>query len=243
MLMRRIDELYTKHPFLGSRKIANVLSEEGNPINRKRIQRLMRLMGIQAIYPKPKLSKSHAEHKKYPYLLRNVEIVRCDQVWSTDITYIGLRGGFIYLVAVIDWHSRLVLSWEISNTLETHFCISALEGSLRRGSPEIFNTDQGSQFTSTDFTDVLKDAQVQISMDGRGRWMDNVFIERLWRTVKYEEVYLKDYDDIEEAVNSLASYFVFYNTERPHQALGYKTPLEFYIENTGRCDLAKHFLT
>ncbi len=240
--MRRIDELYTLHPFYGSRRMAAVLSKEGEAVNRKRVQRLMRLMGIEALYPKPKGSKANPGHEKYPYLLRNVVIDRCDQVWSTDITYIRLHRGFIYLVAVIDWHSRLVLSWEVSTSLDLEFCVSALRSALRRGLPQIFNTDQGCQFTSIQFTSVLKEAGIQISMDGRGRWMDNVFIERLWRTVKYEEVYLKDYDTVTEALASLRSYFVFYNTQRPHQALGYRTPLEFYIENTGRHDIATHFL-
>lgn len=242
-LMRRIDELYTKHPFYGSRRMAAVLSTPTEPVNRKRVQRLMRLMGIEALYPKPNTSKAQAGHEKYPYLLRNVKIERCDHVWSTDITYIRMHRGFIYLVAVIDWHSRLVLAWEVSNTLDSAFCVSALECALRRGKPLFFNTDQGCQFTSTEYTSVLKGAEVQISMDGRGRWMDNVFIERLWRTVKYEEVYLKEYESVSDAVSSLGKFFVFYNTERPHQALGYKTPLQFYVEETGRDDLARYFLT
>lgn len=240
-LMRRIDELYTEHPFYGSRRMAAVLRREDHEVNRKRIRRLMRLMGLEAIYQKPRLSLSHPGHEKYPYLLRNVEIERCDQVWSTDITYIRLRQGFIYLVAVIDWFSRLVLSWEVSNSLEGCFCISALEESLRRGQPEIFNTDQGSQFTSPKFTSVLKEADIKISMDGRGRALDNVFVERLWRSVKYEEVYLKDYEDVVAAIRGLREYFVFYNLERPHQALGYKTPWEVYAAETGRHELAEHF--
>ena len=241
-LMRHIDELYMKYPFYGSRRMAVVLSHNGNPVNRKRVQRLMRLMGIEAIYTKPRTTLSEPEHEKYPYLLRDVEINRCDQVWSTDITYIRLRQGFMYLVAVMDWYSRLVLSWELSNSIDSSFCVSALEQALRRGKPAIFNTDQGSQFTSADFTKVLKDANVKISMDGRGRWVDNVFIERLWRTVKYEEVYLKDYDDVPEAIRSLGAFFRFYNTERPHQSLNYDTPLEVYLEQTGHQEVAKYFL-
>ena len=233
-LMREIDELYTRYPFYGSRKIAWVLSQPDSLVNRKRVQRLMRLMGIEAVYPKPRLSTAHPEHRIYPYLLRDVTIDRCNQVWSTDITYIRMRHGFMYLVAVIDWFSRVVLSWEVSNTLDTTFCVSALESALRRGTPSIFNTDQGSQFTSNSFTDVLKAAEVRISMDGRGRWADNVFIERLWRSVKYEEVYLKDYDDVPHLKGSLERYFRFYNTERPHQSLQNQTPLEFYRANVGQ---------
>lgn len=240
--MKCIDEIYTKHPFYGSRKLAVLLSNEDKVVNRKRVQRLMGLMGIEALYPKPKLSEPHPEHKKYPYLLKNLEINQCDQVWSSDITYIRLRQGFIYLTAVIDWFSRLVLSWEISNTIDSSFCVSALESAIRIGKPQIFNTDQGTQFTSSDFTDVLIDSNIKISMDGKGRWADNIFIERLWRTVKYEDVYIRDYESMADAIRSLSSYFTFYNTQRPHQALGYKTPLDFYVEQTGRHDFVKHFL-
>jgi putative transposase len=234
--MRRIDELYTEWPYYGSRRITHELNQQGWKINRKRVQRLMQRLGLEAIYPKPRLSTPAAGHKIYPYLLRGVKISRPDQVWSTDITYIRLHGGFIYLVAVIDWYSRYVLSWEVSVNLDTSFCISALEWALKDASPEIFNTDQGSQFTSEDFTTILKDRAIQISMDGRGRALDNVFVERLWRSVKWEEVYLKDYSGVEEAIKSLARYFQHYNHRRPHQALGYKTPADVYFE--GKKDAA-----
>lgn len=224
-LMEKIDKLYLKHPYYGSRRIAAVLSDElGTSINRKRVQRLMRKMGIEAIYPKPRLSLRDEEHEIYPYLLNGFEINRPNQVWSTDITYVPLKRGFLYLVAVIDWFSRYILSWELSNNLDRWFCIEALEKALLKGRPDIFNTDQGCQFTSRDFTAKLKAAQVRISMDGKGRALDNVFIERLWRTVKYEEVYLKSYEDVREAHKSLAKYLTYYNVERPHQALAYKTP-------------------
>jgi putative transposase len=222
-LMRRIDELYVKRPYFGSRRIGDELA-----VNRKRVQRLMRAMGLEAIYPKPKTTRRYAEHKIYPYLLRNVEIQRPDHVWSTDITYIPLRSGYIYLTAVIDWYSRNVLSWRLSNSLEGTFCIEALEEALARGRPEIFNTDQGVQFTSAAFTSCLQMRGVAISMDGRGRALDNVFVERLWRTVKYEEVYLKDYEDAWQAESSLGEYFEFYCHERRHQALGNRTPSEVY---------------
>jgi putative transposase len=222
--MLQIDKLYLKYPFYGSRRMADQLK-----CNRKRVQRLMRLLNIEAIYPKKRTTLRAVGHKIYPYLLRNVEITRIDQVWSTDITYIPMRHGFLYLVAVIDWYSRYVLSWRLSNTLQGEFCIEALEEALSRSQPEIFNTDQGCQFTSTTFTDVLKDRGVDISMDGRGRALDNVFIERLWRSVKYEEVYLNDYQDGWEAETRLAAYFDFYRSERPHQSLGYRTPEEVYF--------------
>lgn len=229
-LMAIIDEEYTAHPFYGSRKMRDVLRRMGYEVNRKRIQRLMRLMGIQSIAPKPNTSKAHPEHKVYPYLLKNMDITCVDQVWSTDITYIPLSGGFVYLVAVMDWFSRYVLSWEISINMETEFCVSALEVALRRhGQPEIFNTDQGAQFTSKAFTDTLKDAEVLISMDGRGRALDNVFIERLWRTVKYEEIYPKEYLSVEDLINSLKDYFKFYNNQRPHASLNGNTPGEVYV--------------
>jgi putative transposase len=224
-LMRLIDEKYTTHPFLGVEKVTHWLrSEKGCPVNPKRVRRLMRLMGLMAVYPKPRLSLPGEGHRIYPYLLTNIRVIRPNQVWSTDITYIRLSAGFIYLVAVIDWFSRLILSWEVSTSLESDFCISALERALDHGKPEIFNTDQGSQFTSLAFTSILKEHQVAISMDGRGRALDNVFIERFWRSVKYEEVYLNDYQTIPQAISRLKRYFRYYNSERPHQSLDYQTP-------------------
>jgi putative transposase len=228
-LMRRIDEQYLRTPFYGSRKLAAVLG-----VNRKRVQRLMGVMGLEAIYPQRRTTRPAAGHKIYPYLLRNVEISRPDQVWSSDITYVPLHHGFLYLTAVIDWCSRYVLSWRLSNTLEGSFCLEALEEALARATPEIFNSDQGSQFTATAFTSRLETAGVAISMDGRGRALDNVFVERLWRSVKYEEVYLKDYRDGWEAESSLAAYFRFYGHERVHQSLGYRTPAEVYGERSSR---------
>jgi putative transposase len=222
-LMRRIDELHLAHPFYGSRKVAQVLG-----FNRKRITRLMRKMGIEAIYRRKRTTLPGAGHKIYPYLLRNLAITRPDQVWSTDITYIPMRHGFLYLVAVLDWHSRYVLAWQLSNTMAGAFCLEVLELALARGTPEIFNTDQGSQFTAAAFTNRLEAASIAISMDGRGRALDNVFIERLWRSVKYEEVYLRDYADGHEAEQSLATYFQFYCEERVHQSLQYRTPGEVY---------------
>lgn len=228
-LMRRIDELYTQAPYYGSRKITVELNKEGWKVNRKHVQRLMRKMGLEAIYPKPRLSNPAPGHQIYPYLLRGVKIDRPDQVWSTDITYIRLRGGFIYLVAIIDWYSRCVLSWEVSITLDTSFCVSALDWALKDAKPEIFNSDQGAQFTSDEFTRRLKDRGIKISMDGRGRALDNVFVERLWRSVKWEEVYLKDYSDVTDAIENLAQYFHRYNHQRPHQSLGYQTPAAVYF--------------
>lgn len=222
-LMRRIDELYLKCPFYGSRKFAHLLE-----VNRKRIQRLMRTMGIEAIYPKKRTTWPGAGHKIYPYLLRGVAVIRPDQVWSTDITYVPMRHGFLYLVAVMDWYSRHVLSWRLSNTLSGTFCLEALEDALADGRPEVFNSDQGSQFTASAFTDRLESCGIAVSMDGRGRALDNVFIERLWRSVKYEEVYLKDYSTAWEAEASLGSYFRFYSHERIHQSLGYRTPADVY---------------
>ena len=224
-LMRLIDEEYLRHPFYGSRKLTQWLREQGHDVNRKRVQRLMRVMGLEGIAPGPSTSRPHPEHKRYPYLLRGLEITRADQVWAADITYLPMARGFAYLVAIIDWHSRMVLAWRLSNTLDTSFCIGALEEALARwGTPEIFNTDQGAQFTADDFTDVLKARGIKISMDGKGRCLDNIFVERLWRTVKYEEVYLHAYDDLVEARSNLTHYFGFYNDERPHQALGYRVP-------------------
>lgn len=227
-LMRLIDEQYIRRPFYGSRRMRDWLSGQGHKVCRDRIRRLMRLMGIEAIYPKPRLSIKEKEHRIYPYLLRDLTIDHADQVWAADITYIRLRRGFAYLVAIMDWYSRYVVSWELSLTLETDFCVSALNYALTGRAPEIFNTDQGSQFTSEVFTDRLKEAGIQISMDGRGRTFDNIMIERLWRSVKYEEVYLKDYEDFIEARKGLSAYFLFYNNERPHQSLGSRPPVEVY---------------
>lgn len=229
--MNRIDEIFTESPFYGSRKIREALRREGWAIGRERVQSLMRRMGLSAIYPKPKLSKKDASHIKYPYLLHNVSIIRPNQVWGTDITYIRLRQGFLYLVAILDWFSRYVLSWRLSNSLDTSFCIEALEEALEKGCPDIFNTDQGSQFTSDDFTGILRGKGVAISMDGRGRAFDNIFTERLWRTVKYEEVYIKEYQVPRDAQVGLGEYFPFYNDQRYHQALEYKTPAEVHYRS------------
>jgi putative transposase len=225
-LMRRLDELFTAWPFLGSRRMTAMLRAEGHVINRKRVQRLMRRMGIAALGPKPRTTKPAPGHKIFPYLLREMVIDRPNQVWAADITYIPIGRGFLYLVAVIDWASRAVLSWRLSNTMDVSFCVAALEEALARfGAPAIFNTDQGSQFTSAAFTDTLAAAGVRISMDGRGRWMDNVFIERLWRSLKHEEVYLKGYADGREARAGIAAWIAFYNVRRPHMALGNRTPM------------------
>ena len=228
-LMRRIDELHLKYPFYGSRNLAHALRAEGHGVNRKRVQRLMRLMGMEAMAPKPKTSEPHPEHAVYPYLLRGLQISRVNQVWATDITYIPMKAGFVYLVAILDWYSRRVLSWRLSNTLDSSFCVEALEEALARfGQPDIFNTDQGAQFTSEAFTRPLRDRAIAISMDGKGRCLDNVFVERLWRSLKYEEVYLHAYDSAAEARDGIGRYFAFYNDERPHQALGYQTPAAFH---------------
>ncbi len=225
LLCQLIDEEYTRHPFYGSRRMVVFLKNAGYTVNRKRVQRLMRKTGLVGMAPGPNTSKVHPEHKIYPYLLRGVPIVRPDQVWSTDITYIRLAHGFAYLVAIIDWYSRRVLSWRISNTMEAMFCVDCLEEALRaHGTPEIFNSDQGSQFTSEAFTDVLKREGINISMDGRGRAFDNIFVERLWRSVKHEDVYLKGYSSMGELTLGLTDYFIFYNGERPHQSLENKTP-------------------
>jgi len=233
LLMRLIDEQYTRRPFFGSPKITDWLRKQGHKVNHKRVERLMRVMGLQAICPKRRLSQPAPGHRIYPYLLRDVKVTRANQVWSTDITYIRLERGFVYLVAIIDWFSRYVLAWEISTTLDTSFCVSALEWALAGGvQPEIFNTDQGAQFTSAQFTERLINRSIQISMDGRGRALDNVFVERLWRSIKYEEVYLNDYPDVETAVARLREYFDFYNRERPHQSLAYRTPEAVYREGT-----------
>ncbi len=224
MLMNRIDEEYTRHPFYGSRKMVVFLNQRGHSVNRKRIQRLMREMGIQGICPGPNTSRRRIEHAVYPYLLKGLLITRPNQVWSADITYIRLTRGFAYLVAILDWYSRYVLSWRLSNSLETAFCTEALEEALKQGTPEIFNTDQGCQFTSQDFTRLLQERDIRISMDSRGRAFDNIFTERLWRTVKYEDVYIQGYQTMIEAQPGLGKYFPFYNDERFHQSLGYRTP-------------------
>lgn len=227
-LMRVLDEQYTTTPFYGLRRMTAWLRGQGYTVNRKRVARLMRVMGLEALYPKPRLSQPAAGQMIYPYLLRGVTVERLNQVWSADLTYIRLQGGFVYLVAVMDWFSRYVLSWAISITMDTAFCVEALDQALGQGHPEIFNTDQGVQFTSQAFTARLKEGGIRISMDGRGRALDNVFVERLWRTVKYEEVYLRDYQTVWEARHGLARYFVFYNEERLHQALGYRPPAAVY---------------
>ncbi len=232
-LMRRIDELFTSWPFLGSRRMTAMLRAEGLQINRKRVQRLMRRMGIEALGPKPKTSKPAPGHKIYPYLLRNVAIEHANHVWAADITYIPIGRGFLYLVAIIDWASRAVLAWRLSNTMDTSFCLAALEDAFAKfGKPEIFNTDQGSQFTSAAFTGALAAKGVAISMDGRGRWMDNVFIERLWRSLKHEDIYLKGYADGFEARLGISSWMEFYNERRLHQALGYRPPMALWREET-----------
>ena len=228
-LMKLIDRQYLATPFYGSRKIAAWLKSQNYSVNRKRVRRLMRIMGLRAIYRRPRTSKPASGHKIYPYLLTGMKITRPNQVWATDITYIPMARGFLYLVAIIDWYSRYVLSWRLSNTLDTGFCVEAMEEALKKGKPDICNTDQGAQFTSETFTGLLKQHGVKISMDGKGSYNDNLFIERLWRTVKYEEVYLKAYQDGREARIGLGNYFRFYNTERPHQTHGYQTPAEVYI--------------
>ena len=229
LLMRLLDEQYTRTPFYGSRRMVEWLRTMGHEVNRKRVTRLMELMGIEAVYPKPKLSQAGTGHKTYPYLLRGVEVTHINQVWSTDITYIRMAQGFLYLVAVIDWFSRYVLSWRFSLTLELDFCVEALKCALRGGrKPGIFNTDQGSQFTSEKYTGELTARDIAISMDGKGRCMDNIFIERFWRSLKYEEVYLKDYESVTEARAGIEKYFQFYNQERLHQSLGYQTPASIY---------------
>jgi putative transposase len=229
-LMRRMDELHLDYPFAGSRMLRDLLRNEGRPIGRKRVRRLMRQMGIEALYRKPNTSRRHAAHPIYAYLLRHLSIERSNHVWATDITYIPMRRGFVYLVAIVDWYSRRVLAWRLSNTLTTDFCIEALqEAILRYGPPEIFNTDQGSQFASIEFTSVLKSHGIRISMDGKGCWRDNVFVERLWRTIKYDEVYLKAYDSVSHAKSSLGQFITFYNSRRPHQTFAGKTPDMIYF--------------
>jgi putative transposase len=227
-LMKLIDRQYLATPFYGARKIAAWLKSQGRRVNRKRVQRLMRQMGLKAIYRRPRTSVPAKGHTVYPYLLRGMKITRPNQVWAADITYIPMARGFLYLVAIIDWYSRYVLSWKLSNTLDADFCVEALEEALKKGKPEIFNTDQGAQFTGEAFTGLLKQHGIRISMDGKGGYNDNLFIERLWRTVKYEEIYLKAYQDGRDARIGLGNYFRFYNTERPHQTHGYRTPAEVY---------------
>lgn len=227
-LMRRLDEQYLKCPFYGSRRMSEQLAREGYAVNRKRVQRLMRRMGIEAVFVRKKTSRPAPGHRVYPYLLRDVKVERANQVWSSDITYLPMRRGFMYLVAVMDWYSRYVLAWEISNTLDAAFCVEALEAALGRHRPEIFNSDQGAQFTAGAFTSRLEQRGIAISMDSRGRFLDNVFIERLWRSLKYEDVYLKDYETVTDLYDGLAGWFDFYDHERVHQALGYRTPHEVF---------------
>jgi putative transposase len=227
-LMRLLDERYTACPFFGSRKMTAWLQSQGEAVNRKRVQRLMRRMGLEAIYPKPRLSAAGRGHRAYPYLLRGVGIGRPDQVWSADITYVPLPTGFMYLAATIDWYSRLVIAWRLSNTLDGSFCLDMLGEALAQGRPEVFNTDQGVQFTAQAWTGRLEGAGVAVSMDGRQRWLDNVFVERLWRSVKYEDVYVWGYEAVPALEEGLRRYFAFYNEERPHQALGYRTPAAVY---------------
>lgn len=229
-LMRQIDKIHLAWPFYGSRKIRDELWGRGYDVGRDRVRRLMRLMGVEALYAKPNLSKAHPEHKKYPYLLRGLSITRSNHVWAADITYIPMAKGFCYLVAIIDWSSRMVLSWKLSNTLDSAFCVEALEEAIAKyGCPDIFNTDQGSQFTSKEFTECLSGSSIAISMDGKGRWRDNVFVERLWRSVKYEDIYLKAYGSMIEVKKGLTKYFTFYNEERWHQNLDRKTPAMVYF--------------
>lgn len=227
-IMRLIDEEYTRHPFYGSRRLTAWLKRQDHSVNVKRVSRLMAKMGIEAVYQKPNLSRADKGHEKYPYLLGGLNVERPDQVWASDITYIRMRTGFVYLAVVMDWYSRYVLSHEISTSLESEFCTVALEKALERSNPEIFNTDQGSQYTSKDFTGILKAKGVRISMDGKGRAFDNIFVERLWRSLKYEEVYMKDYRDVAEAIRSIGKYIDFYNNGRLHQSLGYNVPKEVY---------------
>ena len=231
-LMNRIDRLHLELPFAGARMLRDLLRLEGHRVGRSKVSRLMRLMGIEALYRKPKTTRRNPEHKVYPYLLRNLPVTRCNQVWAMDITYIPMARGFVYLAALMDWHSRRVLSWKVSTTMDVHFCIEAVEEAMEKfGKPDIFNTDQGSQFTSQAFTGLLKDNGIRISMDGKGAWRDNVFVERLWRSVKYEEVYLHAYDTVSAAKAGLDRYFRFYNNRRPHSSLDRQTPDQFYFDS------------
>lgn len=234
LLLRLLDEEFTRHPFYGSRKMVVWLGTQGHSVNRKRVQRLMRILGLAAMAPGPNTSRKHPQNKIYPYLLRGLSIIRVNQVWSTDITYIRLAQGFVYLVAIIDWYSRKVLAWQVSNTMDASFCVDCLTAALNEyGAPEIFNTDQGSQFTCEAWVKVLQENAIKISMDGRGCALDNIFVERLWRSVKYEDVYPKNYASMPELLVGLAEYFVFYNGGRFHQALGYKTPDQVYQTGEG----------
>jgi putative transposase len=234
MLLQLLDEEYTRHPFYGTRRMTHYLRGCGHIVNRKRVQRLMQKLGLAGMAPGPNTSKAHPQHKIYPYLLRGVDVIRPNQVWSTDITYIRLPRGFVYLVAIIDWYSRKVLSWRLSNTMDASFCVDSLEEAIKgHGRPEIFNTDQGSQFTSDSFTAVLLKNDIRISMDGRGRALDNIFVERLWRSVKYEEVYLKKHENMQDLLMGLTHYFMFYNNARKHQSLGYQTPESVYRSGVG----------
>jgi putative transposase len=229
-LMRRIDEQFLKTPFYGTRRMTASLQRAGETVNRKRVQRLMALMGLEALFPKPRTTTTAAasDARVYPYLLRDRELTHVNEVWSSDITYVPMKHGFMYLTAVIDWYSRFVLSWRLSNTLEGRFCLEALDEALATGRPEIFNTDQGSQFTAWEYTRRLEEAGIAVSRDGRGRALDNVFVERLWRSVKYEDIYIKDYERVPDLESGLTAYFQFYDEERPHQSLGYRTPAEVY---------------
>jgi putative transposase len=238
-LMALLDRQYLRTPFYGSRRMTVWLQTQGHMVNRKRVQHLMRRMGLAAIYQRPRTSRPAPEHRIYPYLLRGLAITRVNQVWAADITYIPMAHGFLYLVAVMDWVSRYVLAWRLSNLLDTSFCVEAAEEALGKGRPEIFNTDQGSQFTDDDFIGVLRDHQVAISMDGRGRFSDNIFVERLWRSLKYEEIYLRAYENVAEARQAIATYFEFYNNERLHQALDYRAPRQVFEEALPRASLAR----
>jgi putative transposase len=231
LLMRLLDEQYTRSPFYGRPRMTERLRRLGYAVNPKRIQRLMRIMGLQAVYPKPRTTVPAKDHRVYPYLLRGLRVVAPNQVWCADITYVPMVQGFMYLVAVMDWFSRYVLSWELSNTLDGAFCLEVLRSALHQGQPQIFNTDQGSQFTAQAFADTLEMAGIRISMNGRGRALDNVFVERLWRSVKYEDIYLKQYDSVPSLLAGLEAYFTFYNDERPHQSLGYRTPAEIHCQS------------
>jgi putative transposase len=234
-LMRLIDEEYTRHPFFGSRQLTHWLRKQGHRVNRKRVQRLMRIMGLEAIAPKRNLSLPQPGNQRFPYLLNGLDVDKPDQVWAADITYIRMQTGFAYLVAIMDWHSRYVLSWKLSTTLDADFCLEALERALEKNRPEIFNTDQGCQFTCKEYIHRLQKAGIRISQDGKGRALDNIYVERLWRSVKYEDVYLKDYQTVQEARQSLETYFAFYNHERPHQSLGGRTPAEVYFAKSSAC--------
>ena len=227
-LMARMDRQYLKTPFYGSRRMKAWLLAEGYLVSRSKVRRLMRLMGLEAIYRRPNTSKPAPGHRVYPYLLKGVDVNRVDQVWAADITYIPMAQGFLYLVAIMDWHSRHVLAWKLSNTMDTDFCVTALEAALGKGRPEVFNTDQGAQFTSDAFTQTLQERGIRVSMDGKGRYLDNIFVERLWRSIKYEEVYLKAYQTVSEARVGINAYLEFYNRRRPHQSLGYRTPAQVY---------------